>query len=461
MNKKLFSIICLIPLMAVFFLLWSAGGAFAGHTGIDGITGQTEFNFTAKTDYITTGDGGNYLIWGYADIDDVEMFKGQRAQYPAPTIIVTQGETITVNLTNNLSEPVSIIFPGQSGVTATAVTASTQDGVLTKEALPGGTVQYQFVASQPGTYMYHSGSNMQLQLEMGLLGALIVRPSLGVNYAYNSAATRWDREYLFLLTDMDPRVHDAVEFGNMAQAATYLTERFPVYWFINGRAAPDNMAEPYVGWLPTQPYNIMPRMHPGERLLMRVIGGGFDLHPYHHHGHHADIIAVDGRMLSSTGASPDLAESVFTIKSVPGQTVDAIFTWTGEKLGWDIYGTPLDGRPAHDCKDTVNNVTGLPGADGYADMDAVYPWEYCEDHGKPFPTVLPEKQDLAFGGWYGGSPFLGASGDLPPGEGGLNPFGGFSYMWHSHTEKELTNWDIFPGGMLTMLIIEGWNVDIP
>ena len=24
-------------------------------------------------------------------------------------------------------------------------------------------------------------------------------------------------------------------------------------------------------------------------------------------------------------------------------------------------------------------------------------------------------------------------------------------MWHSHTEKEMTNNDIFPGGMMTML----------
>jgi hypothetical protein len=26
-------------------------------------------------------------------------------------------------------------------------------------------------------------------------------------------------------------------------------------------------------------------------------------------------------------------------------------------------------------------------------------------------------------------------------------------MWHSHTERELTNFDIFPGGMMTMLFV--------
>ncbi len=60
---------------------------------------------------------------------------------------------------------------------------------------------------------------------------------------------------------------------------------------------------------------------------------------------------------------------------------------------------------------------------------------------------------LAFGGFYSGSPYLGFSGSLPPGEGGLNPWGGFTYMWHSHTEKELVNNDVFPGGMLTLLVI--------
>jgi hypothetical protein len=52
-------------------------------------------------------------------------------------------------------------------------------------------------------------------------------------------------------------------------------------------------------------------------------------------------------------------------------------------------------------------------------------------------------------------------GSLPPGEGGLNPEAGFAYMWHSHTEKELVNNDIFPGGMMTMLIIEAPWVTIP
>jgi hypothetical protein len=66
---------------------------------------------------------------------------------------------------------------------------------------------------------------------------------------------------------------------------------------------------------------------------------------------------------------------------------------------------------------------------------------------------LPSNLDLAFGGFWSGSPYLGSLGSLPPGEGGLNPWGGFTFMWHSHNEKELTNDDLFPGGILTMLFV--------
>jgi FtsP/CotA-like multicopper oxidase with cupredoxin domain len=400
---------------------------------ISGITGPN-FNFTAKPAHISTPDGNSILMWGYANGNG-------SMQYPGPTLIVNQGDTITITLTNTLSQPVSIIFPGQIGVTATGGIT----GLLTNEAAvdePGvpaadKTVTYTFTASHAGTYLYHSGTRPELQIEMGLLGALIVRPT-GFNAsnptAYNHTKTAYDREYLFLLTEIDPHIHELVEFNQLDNIDN--TAYSPMYWMINGRAAPDILFAENYPLLPHQPYNCLPRMHPGDKLLMRVIGGGRDLHPFHHHGNHALIIAKDGRLLESTaGAGPDLATSVFTIPSVPGETVDAIFEWTGAGLGWDIYGHHED--------------------------DPLEPGEDPDDHGKPFPVLLPEGQNLAFGGFWSGSPFLGSTGSLPPGEGGLNENGGYFFMWHSHTEKELINFDIFPGGLLTMLIVEPHGVVIP
>ncbi len=34
-------------------------------------------------------------------------------------------------------------------------------------------------------------------------------------------------------------------------------------------------------------------------------------------------------------------------------------------------------------------------------------------------------------------------------------------MWHSHAEKELTNFDIFPGGMMSMMVVEPPGTPIP
>ncbi|HLB00345.1 MAG TPA: multicopper oxidase domain-containing protein, partial [Bacteroidota bacterium] len=230
--------------------------------------------------------------------------------------------------------------------------------------------------------------------------------------------------------------------------------------------------EAFVSWLPHQPYNSTPRMTPGQKILMRLVGAGQGQHPFHFHGNNADLIARDGRLL----AHP---VSKFTTLSVPGETVDQIFTWTGAKLGWDIYGTPADGMQAHACIDS--------DGDGFGDSAAgsTYEHEYCADHyqsctdanadgrddvtgarckngyTKAFPVVLPEKQNLAFGGWWSGSPFMGGSEPLPPGEGGLNPNGGYFFMWHSHAEKELTNFDIFPGGMMSMMVVEPPGTPIP
>lgn len=416
------------------------------------------FVLTAKHEFISTSDGNSHYAWGYAHT-------GLPMQYPGPTLIVNQGDTVQVVLNNTLPVPVSIVFPGQRDVIATGGV----EGQLTREVralavnetgVVGGPT-YTFVASQPGTYLYHSGTNPDLQVEMGLVGALIVRPTGFDAYlrsswkAYEQPGTGYDRENLFLLTEMDPAVHWTV-YGQVfagQPVGVDTTKIRPSMWFINGRNAPDTMLDEYVGWLPTQPYNALPRMHPGERLLMRVINAGRDLHPFHHHGNHATPLARDARVLSSKplndpaylGTPPDATSPDFTVRAVPGQTMDLIFEWTGKDIGWDIYGT-VDMNP-HTC---------TPDANGYD----VTTREWCADHNKPVPVKVPGQLDLAYGESYSGSPYLGLVGALPQGHPGLNTTGGYFHMWHSHNEKEITTDDIFPGGMMTMLIIEPWSVNL-
>lgn len=433
----------------------TGGEALARVDGIMGTGSGTPsdprvFDLTAMDASIITGDGNTVYAWGYAESSTGMM------QYPGPTLIINQGDTVTVNLANMLpvpTMPVSAIFPGQNGVTAACVSPGPGcvDGLLTKEVTPGSTVQYTFVASQPGTYQYRSGTQSSLQVEMGLVGAIIVRPSgfdpdnNATRKAYLQTGTAYDREFLVMLTEMDDKLHDAVfaQVQNNLSINVDTSNTQATLWFINGRNAPDSLLPAGIPWLPNQPYNAAPIMHPGEKLLIREVNAGRDLHPFHHHGAHMLPLARDGRVMESApGAGPDLTSPDFTIRSIPGQTIDLIFEWTGKNIGWDIYGTD-------------DNHTCVPDATGFSSAH-----EWCADHGKPFPVVLPNQQDVQFGEYFSGSPFLGRFGILPQGHPGLNENGGYFHIWHSHTEKEITTNNVFPGGMKTFLIIEAPGVVI-
>ena len=79
--------------------------------------------------------------------------------------------------------------------------------------------------------------------------------------------------------------------------------------------------------------------------------------------------------------------------------------------------------------------------------------------------TLPDPNILTNGPWYSGTPYLGpdalvrAIGATPiPPSGTIanSPTGeaGFAYMWHSHNEREITTGNIFPGGMLMMMLVD-------
>ncbi|WP_051347137.1 multicopper oxidase domain-containing protein [Thiomicrorhabdus chilensis] len=427
-NRKLpdfFSAIVVLVLSVTLLAPATVRAMIIGETG-------SHFNLTASEGYISIADGGSIYSWGYSNNGTMQL--------PGPTLIVDQGTTVTITLNNNLPAAAgntSIVFPGHQVTTSSGVA-----GQITQEAPVGGSVTYSFVANTPGTYQYHSGTRPDLQIEMGLYGAIIVRPSspavgCSVASAYDHPKTCYDREYLYLLSEIDIDIHEAAQQQATGPGPIDVGSGpfHPEYWLLNGRAAPDTMASAGTSLLPNQPYNAMTRMHPGEKILLRVVGAGRDMHPFHTHGNHSQVLARDGRLLLSATDSSQLAGPLlFTIPAAPGGTVDAIFGWTGKDLGWDIYGhKPSDPMEEH---------------------------EWAPDHGKPIPVELPSLSSMAFGGFYSGSPFLGAMGSLPPGEGGLNPNAGYAYMWHSHTEREMVNNDVFPGGMMTMLIIEAPSVVI-
>jgi manganese oxidase len=447
-----------------------AAGLLAGtaHAKVHGVNGPA-FSLAAKPVFISAADGISIYNWGFGVV-------GSPTQYPAPTLIVNQGEAVTLTLTNNLPTATSIVFPGQSGVSASCANpahcVAAGVGRMATEVVPGGTVTYTFTATYAGTYTYHSGTQMDVQVEMGLAGALIVRPPTP-NQAYEAIETRFspDREYLLMLSELDPLRHQAVlEQVNALPVVRSPDWRVdtsswgayaPRYWFINGRNSPDTLAAAFAPALPNQPYNSLVQMHPGDNVLLRVINMGRDLHPFHHHGNNTWTVARDGRMLkrpASTG--PDLAQSDFTLRMIPGQTVDAIWRWTGAGLNWDMYGDkcnlalPVSATNCRSGKYTAAGMLTDPPFTGWT------PTQTPGDFYKPVPVRLPAELELTYGEMFSGSPFLGAPGAKPVGAGQANTNGGYFHMLHSHNEKEIINDGVFPGGMMTMVLIQPPHVVI-
>ncbi|HWC19730.1 MAG TPA: multicopper oxidase domain-containing protein, partial [Terriglobales bacterium] len=174
-------------LIAVTMLL-----AATAYGAAPGITGPT-FNLTAQASYISQPDGSAVYSWGYGCNGaptghlptTIASFFCNSMQVPGPTLIVHENDTVTVNLVNNLPASAgntSILFPGFQ-VTATGGVV----GLLTQEATPtknttctagsSSCVSYTFTASSPGTRAYYSGTQGDLQVEMGLYGAIIVLPA--------------------------------------------------------------------------------------------------------------------------------------------------------------------------------------------------------------------------------------------------------------------------------------------
>jgi FtsP/CotA-like multicopper oxidase with cupredoxin domain len=510
MNKTISKTrLLLAPMVAVVLLLLTAT-AFAAAPGITGPT----FNLTAQPAFITQPDGSMVYSWGYGCSAAPSGFAPaavagatcSNMQVPGPTLIVTQDQPVSVTLTNNLpgaAGNTSILFPGFN-VTATGGVA----GLLTREAIPGGTVTYTFTATTPGTRSYYSGTQGDLQVEMGLYGAIIVVPSAipaactaGVHAsnlvaqqanplvhpvaesnfrlaaaAYNHPEACYDREYLFQFSEIDPRIHRQAEEQSTRTCTGCMnvaTEPYvPAFFMINGRSMPDDMDSNYAPQYPHQPYNGNPHMHPGELVLLRIVGQGRWQHPFHEHGNHVRVLARDGNLIqSTTDPANNLAGPLlFTTTTTPGQAMDGIFYWTGKGLNWDPYGHA----------DAVTAATCVPDANGYntSAPTAINYFEWCQDHNKPLqatpngsvggggPVTLPDPNILANGAWFGGSPYLGpeatvravgSTGTTPPsGTVANSPTdeAGFAFMWHSHNEREITTNNIFPGGMMMMMLVD-------
>lgn len=294
-----------------------------------------EKRFGATDGWIKMPDRTSHYIFGFNDITNVSedsmVTQRGRATLLAPLLEVYEGDEVKLTLTNlgitksqNLDDKHTIYwegFPNEIGLGAGVAAAS--------RSIPGGRCsQYNYKVREPGTYVYHCNFETVENVQMGMVGPLIVRPLLekdpnynGRKFVYNDVATEFDWEALIFLTELDGRVNDLSDHDQKFTGMDCSLH----YWLMNGRSYPDTVKHGNDPELPLQPFSSRIDVYEGEKVLLRFVNLGFQDHCMQLLGIPMQLVGRDARDLRSCdGEGQECWRN--SVNIARGQTVDVIFT---------------------------------------------------------------------------------------------------------------------------------------
>ena len=257
------------------------------------------------------GGGAAIMVpmWGYASCTDGSFGSCGPTTVPGPALAVPAGDSaLTVNLLNGLTAPTSLVIHGiikpmapvwfEPLSPSTTYTSGRPLGNTTArvrsfdaEAAPGGIAAYTWPSVKPGTYLYQSGTQPQVQVQMGLYGAATknaVEAVAGATpvraQAYPGATYSYDNQATLLYSEIDPALHTAVAggtYGTLAGPTSTLNYE-PKYFLVNGA--------PFLYGAPA----IAPAGNVGTTLL-RLLNAGLMTHVPEIQGRYWEPIAEDGK----------------------------------------------------------------------------------------------------------------------------------------------------------------------
>jgi L-ascorbate oxidase len=166
----------------------------ASVAALSGASAAAEYDLTVDPIEIDTGEFRRSGI-------------GFNGASPGPVLRFEEGEEVTINVTNNLSEDTSIHWHG-------LILPFQQDGVpgISYDGIaPGETFTYRFPIVQTGTYWFHSHSGFQEP--DGAYGAIIIEPEKREPF-------RYDRDYVVQLTDAHPHTGNRI-MRNLKMSSDY------------------------------------------------------------------------------------------------------------------------------------------------------------------------------------------------------------------------------------------------
>ncbi|HEB68856.1 MAG TPA: hypothetical protein ENI88_04465 [Desulfobulbus sp.] len=256
-----------------------------------------------EAEWTPPGSATAISMWGF--IEDPGSCPAAPVPWnTGPMLIETQGTVLTINLRNCLSEPVSIVIPGQMVTldpqVITDLQGRTRVTAFTHEApAMGGIATYTWNNLKGGTYLYQSGSHPAKQVQMGLYGALKVG-----SYGASNDVT-------LLFSEIDPALHGSLS------AATPLNYK-PKFFLVNGQA-----------YAPGDPVPAITIGRAEKTLLIRFLNAGLMSHTPVVQGPYMDVIAEDGNLYP-------YPRKQYSVMLAAGKTMDALWR-SSEKGNYAIY----------------------------------------------------------------------------------------------------------------------------
>ncbi|WP_019425132.1 multicopper oxidase family protein [Paenibacillus sp. OSY-SE] len=308
-----------------------ASGNEGMNHGVDAaVSGSLEDTNGRLTGTIEVLDGSNATLTAQAG--ELEIASGKKLpvwtfnnSVPGPQIRARVGETIKVTLKNELEEPVSIHWHGYPVPNEMdGIPGVTQDAVL-----PGKSFTYEFKATIPGTYWYHSHQDSVNQVDKGLYGSLVVEdPKDKADRDYTLVLDEWmnmEMSHSMDATDsMDGEMkgmehrekeqqgdghdtHGAAASSDASSVQPMAGHDMSMYdmYTINGKMG-DSI----------QPLKVKK----GEKVRLRFVNAGFLSHQIHIHGHEFKVVASDGQPINS----PALIQNQL-LSIAPGERYDVEF----------------------------------------------------------------------------------------------------------------------------------------
>ena len=384
------------------------------------------YAYLPATNEVPAVEAERYYIRGFCPDTEVSSAKPGCAQLPAPIIDVNQGDNVFITLRNiGNSNPLAPIDPHT--IHLHGVHATTQNDGFPESSWELGDFEegvYYFKAESPGTYMWHCHVEASEHVQMGMYGAMIIRPRI---HKWKSVFggfwnDRFDREYIVLLSDVDTAGHKFIEVGapDPPDPDAYSFADFQAdAWLVNGRAFPDTVmpatdppagcepecnpafSGPPTGYLEGSnnkvTYEPLVTAGLGQRILLRVINMGYRAVPWHVHGWHFRAVGKDARPIKRIAQSEE-----FTLNIGSGETYDLIIHATDRTLVGKY-------KSASNFYGSVNDIA----------------------------TVL--------GSYPGGTP------GVPPSSAMDGNTKDYWFPMHSHDDFTVTNFGEYPGGQLSII----------